>query len=318
MKWVAWRQSRLELIIGLVVLAGLAALLVPIGLQQLSLFKNLGLATMSSNDAAYASLSQQFLDSYPQWINVIVNLSGVLLFIFGALLAVPIILEFEQRTYRLAWTQSITRKRWLLTKLGFALVAAVVISALYIILMTWFLGPLNSLTGEFNNFSQQGIVPVSYTVFGFAVALAAGILSRRSSVGVIVAVVACLVATTIALPVLSHGLPLNYLKPLEEVSAFTLPTPIPGQPGQDITVRIGADLPVGSLVVSNYFIDASGNKVPIMQVRDSSTGSPISQVTEYQPANRYWAFQGIEAFIFFGASIVLLYGSFLVIVRRSR
>ena len=314
MKWLAWRQSRLELIIGLVVLAGLAAVLVPVGLQQLTLFKNLGLATMSSGATTYSTLSQELLDSYPQWLNAVVNLSGVVLFIFGGLLAVPILLEFEQRTYRLAWTQSITRRRWLLTKLGFALLCVTVISALYIILMTWFLGPQNSLTGAFNNFIQQGIVPVSYTVFGFAVALTAGILSRRSSVGVIVAVVACLVAVTTALPVLSHGLPLNYLKPLEEVSAFTPPTPIPGQ---NTLVHIGADLPVGSLAVNHYFKDASGNHIPIVQVINSSSGSPISQVTEYQPANRYWAFQGIEAFIFFGVGIALLCGSFLAIVRRK-
>jgi ABC-type transport system involved in multi-copper enzyme maturation permease subunit len=295
---------------------------VPVGLQQLSLFRNLGLATMSSGAAAYSTLSQQFLDSYPQWLNAVVNLSGVVLFIFGGLLAVPILIEFEQRTYRLAWTQSITRRRWLLTKLGFALLCVIVISALYIVLMTWFLGPQNSLTGAFNNFTQQGIVPMAFAVFVFAVALAVGTWSRRSSVGVIVAVVVCVAAVTTALPVLSHGLPLNYLKPLEEVSPFTLPTPIPGQTGQNITVRIGADLPIGSMVVNNYFIDASGNRIPLTQTINGSTGNIMSQVTsqvtEYQPPGRYWAFQGIEAFIFFGASIVLLCGSYWVIERRMR
>jgi ABC-type transport system involved in multi-copper enzyme maturation permease subunit len=314
MKWAAWRQSRLEFIIGLVFLAGMAALLVPMGLHQLSLFKNLGLANMSPSNPAYASLSEQFLDSYPQWLNQMVTLTGVILYIFGALLAIPIILEFEQRTYRLAWTQSITRKRWLLTKLGFALITALVISGLYTILVTWFLGPQNLITGSFVNFTQQDIVPVSFAVFGFAAALAAGVLGRRSSIGVIVAVVACLVATTIALPVLGRGLPFNYLKPLEEVSVFTVPA---SSSGQDIVVRIGGDLPVGSKVVSHYFIDASGNHVPVMQVINSSPGS-IRQVTEYQPPGRYWIFQGIEAFIFFGASIALLCGSFWVIVHQLR
>jgi hypothetical protein len=188
--------------------------------------------------------------------------------------------------------------------------------------MTWFLGPQNSLTGAFNNFTQQGIVPMAFAVFVFAVALAVGTWSRRSSVGVIVAVVVCVAAVTTALPVLSHGLPLNYLKPLEEVSPFTLPTPIPGQTGQNITVRIGADLPIGSMVVNNYFIDASGNRIPLTQTINGSTGNIMSQVTsqvtEYQPPGRYWAFQGIEAFIFFGASIVLLCGSYWVIERRMR
>ena len=316
MKWVAWRQSRLELIIGLFILAGLAALLVPLGLQQLSLFKSLGLATMSPAAAQYAALSQQFLDSYPQWLSSVVNISGVMLFVFCALLAVPVVLEFEQRTHRLAWTQSITRRRWILTKLGFGLLAAVVFSALYCVLMGWFLGPQNTLTGAFNNFNQDGIVPIAFAVFTFAVALAVGVLSRRSAVGVIAAVVVCVAAVTAALPVLSQGLPLHYLTPLEEVSPFTLPTPSLGQ-NQNITVRVGADLPIGSLVVNNYFIDASGNHVNLIQTINTSPGNIISQVTDYQPPHRYWAFQGVEAVAFFGASIVLLCGSFWVIERRK-
>ena len=154
--------------------------------------------------------------------------------------------------------------------------------------MTWFLGPQNSLTGAFNNFTQQGIVPVAFAVFDFAVALAVGTWSRRSSVGVIVAVVVCVAAVTTALPVLSHGLPLHYLTPLEEVSTFTLPTP---SSGQNITINLGADLPAGSWVVSHYFIDASGNRIPLMQAINSSTGT-IRQVMEYQPAGSLLGISG--------------------------
>lgn len=32
--------------------------------------------------------------------------------VFGILLAAPFVLELEQGTYRLVWTQSITRTRW--------------------------------------------------------------------------------------------------------------------------------------------------------------------------------------------------------------
>ena len=34
------------------------------------------------------------------------------------LLAAPFVIELDSGTYRLYWTQSITRRRWIVTKLG--------------------------------------------------------------------------------------------------------------------------------------------------------------------------------------------------------
>ncbi len=42
----------------------------------------------------------------------------------GVLLAAPFVLDLENGTYRLYWTQSITRRRWIVTKLGVGVAAA--------------------------------------------------------------------------------------------------------------------------------------------------------------------------------------------------
>ena len=68
------------------------------------------------SSAVFAQRFQSLLD-LANWFTLVPGLIGVLL-------AAPFILDLEHGTYRLAWTQSITRRRWLLGKLGLPVVAA--------------------------------------------------------------------------------------------------------------------------------------------------------------------------------------------------
>ena len=126
MIWVAWRQQRTETLIAVAVLALLAVLFVPTGLEMASRYDDDGLAACSaaaSDDAcrqAIQAFSARFdsLMSLLPWLNL---LPGVI----GVALAAPLLLELESGTYRLAWTQSVTRRRWLAVKLGLTTLAAV-------------------------------------------------------------------------------------------------------------------------------------------------------------------------------------------------
>ena len=62
-----------------------------------------------------ASSSREF-----QTVTLLANWFTLIPGLIGVLLAAPFILDLEHGTYRLAWTQSITRGRWLLGKLGAA------------------------------------------------------------------------------------------------------------------------------------------------------------------------------------------------------
>ena len=109
-----------------------------------------------------------------------------------AALAVPLVLgirwgaplvagEFEAGTEDFAWTQEVTRRRWVLTNIGWALLVAAAWGGALAALLTWWRGPANAVYGpvELVYFDIQGVAPVAYAVFAMALGIAAGALFRR-------------------------------------------------------------------------------------------------------------------------------------------
>lgn len=62
--------------------------------------------------------------------------------VIAVIFAAPFVLELERGTYRLAWTQSITRRRWLAAKLTIALGGAGLAAAITAALLTWWRRPI--------------------------------------------------------------------------------------------------------------------------------------------------------------------------------
>src|SRR3954454_22122233 len=158
MIWLAWRQQRTEALIVAAGVALLAALLIPTGIHMANVYDHDGIgACITSNSETCNTLLRAFQDRF-HGITSLFNWLQLLPGILGALLAAPLVLELEQRTYRLAWTQSITRRRWLLTKLALLGAAAIVAAALLTVLLTWWRGPVDEIEGRFseNAFSFEG------------------------------------------------------------------------------------------------------------------------------------------------------------------
>jgi hypothetical protein len=184
MTWVAWRQYRTEALIGLAMLVALAAFLVPTGLDRHAAFQDLGIEACLDSRASHCfSLKDQFANGYSSLTNIVgwFNFAPA---IFGLLLAAPLVTEFEQRTYRLAWTQSVTRGRWIVVKLAAALVGAAVLSIALTALMTWWYTPLDRIDDSdgllARGYNFEGVMPFAYTAFALSLALAAGALTRRT------------------------------------------------------------------------------------------------------------------------------------------
>jgi hypothetical protein len=184
MTWVAWRLQRTETLVVLGILALLAALLVPTGIQMANAYHHDGLAAcVSANpgpgcDNALGDFRFHFqsLLDLANWFTLVPGLMGVLL-------AAPFIFDLEHGTYRLAWTQSITRGRWLLGKLGLAVAAAVVAAGAMILLFTWWRGPSIRIDGRLptGTYDAIGTVAIGYTLFALALALAVGAIWRRAA-----------------------------------------------------------------------------------------------------------------------------------------
>src|SRR5690349_6114387 len=90
--------------------------------------------------------------------------------------------EFEAGTFRLAWTQGVTRTRWLAVKLGLGTVASAAIAGLLSVSVSWWSSRLDQVNADpFGSlrFGVRDLVPVGYAVFAFVLGLTAGLFLRR-------------------------------------------------------------------------------------------------------------------------------------------
>jgi len=143
---VALRQHRIQLSSGAALMIILAVLLVWTGHEMTSYLHSTGLAgCLAAHGGGCDSFSQLFENRYGSllkntaYLNFLPMLVGIF---WGAPLVAR---ELETGTYRLAWTQSITRRRWLTTKLAIFVVATVGIGAIFSLLLSWWFHPFAQL-----------------------------------------------------------------------------------------------------------------------------------------------------------------------------
>ena len=116
-------------------------------------------------------------------IEAIVYVTIVVPLLLGLFWGAPLLAkEFEEGTNGLAWTQGVTRCRWLRSNLTWAILAAAVWGAAVTGVVTWWslaevsLGRSRLGPGPFD---VQGIVPVAYSVFAVVLGISVGSTIRR-------------------------------------------------------------------------------------------------------------------------------------------
>ncbi len=342
MTWLTWRQFRGQ---AAVVYALVGALLLTLAIVQLP-----------DADSASAFMSALGFDG-----------TGTTVYYIGffAVLAVPAIVgvfwgaplvarELETGTHRLVWNQTVTRNRWLATKVAAVGLAAVAGTALLSLLVTWWCGPIDDAlnSGELGAglleqsrmeppvFSARGIAPIGYAAFAFALGVTAGMVIRRT-VPAMAITLAVFVAVQIAVPTLVRP----QLAPLATTTAITAdnlrglmiaevtPDGVPTGPVTDL--HVGLELP-GAWILANETLDAEGRVVDLLpnwviqcgpRSGPGSSGDPTcferlaaegyQQRVTYQPASRYWALQAYELAGFTALALALFGFCFWWIRRLS-
>jgi hypothetical protein len=156
------------------------------------------------------------------------------------------------------------------------------------------------------------VAPVAYSVFAFAVGAAAGVLVRR-----VLPAMAITLAVYLPLRLWVQSLRAHFDTPLQiSYQAFGT-SPRAGLGDWIVQSRIvdGAGRTVSDqTVLTNCGV---GPKVPKHDVLGCLAAHGYHQLDAYQPASRFWAFQGIESAIFLGLAAVLLLLTFYWVTRRS-
>jgi hypothetical protein len=336
--WVVWRQYRAQAGITAALLAAFAALVLVTGVQVASQWHS-ALAACTPAHSCGDLANSLFLGSHAVGFLVIMTLG--LPAVLGILLGAPLLAhEFETGTSQYAWTQSVTRRRWLVAKTGWLLLGAAAVGGIVSALVTWWSGPDNALQADAfkpGRFDIMGIVPVGYAVFAVALGIAAGALLRRTLPAIGITLAGFIAARMVVYVWLrAHFMtPVTTYFPISRAfspagSAWQLTAGYVGANGQPIGVPLSTNGPVIG--------DAGGNPLPVTalpaQCQTAAGNGPFTPATfhavvscaqahgirgyvTYQPASRYWAFQGIETGIFVLLAAALLAVTFAVVIRRD-
>jgi hypothetical protein len=284
MTWVAWRQQRPSTVAALALLAVAGPVLLFSGWQVTSFARDSGLAACAAAGGDCQVLAEAFANRYGPILEPVSLLGALLPVALGVLFGGPLLArEFEQGTHRLAWTQSVTRSRWLTARLAVAGGVLVAVAGVAAGLLTWWWGRFDQLGISNRAALERGsLVPIATAVLAFAVATAAGALTRR----VVPALAAGLVAVLVVAAALSLAAQ-HWLPPRPLSITYPAGTPSPRADLDDQVLssgyrdRTGRDL-------SPQAVDRLCPGTAGQAVDRCLAASGIQRVDRYQPASRAW------------------------------
>jgi len=232
--------------------------------------------------------------------------------------------EFETGTYCLAWTQGVSRVRWLAAKFLVVGVAAMIAGELFSLAAYWWSAPIRKVQGgtALGNIGHTGITPAGYALFGLALGVAAGLFIRHT----LPAMAVTLAVYTAVLIVFPISVRPHLLPPAHTTVAFA-PTGAlinitdNNTPAPDLLLQQAPppDIP-GAWIYSYKVVNQAGQPVDSVPSGVCATGpqAPSSQAcatyltslhlrqnVTYQPASRYWAFEAIETAVYLALSLLL-------------
>lgn len=318
---LAWRQFRVEAGIALVALAVVAVVLGVTGPHLVNVYSH-DPNQVGSTDAALKVAVVALLLVAPAMLGVF----------FGPPLVAR---ELETGTFRLAWTQSVSRSKWLLVKFALVGLAASVMAGGLSLMAAWWANPINLV--DRNRFSPGlfglfGTVPFGYALFAFAVGAVAGVLLQRTLPAMLVTLVAYVAArAAVTYWVRPHfASPLHRSVPLTQAALGFLRTPSGRITMSALPPAMPNAWPLSASIVdkagrapsSQYIrrvcptlLGGPGQSAGGVHTKVAPTGgvqacvahlaARYHAVVAYQPASRYWSFQLYETALFVVAAVAL-------------
>jgi hypothetical protein len=306
--WLLWRQHRIPALVTALLLGAFTIAVVATGVHMAHQYED---AVHGCTAGGTCNLVGDLFKGDGAIVDL-VHLSIVVPALLGILGATLIARETEHSTNVLVWTQSVTRRRWITSKIALALGATLVTSVAVTALVTWWSRSPNSLYGnrfEGAQFDTQAVVPIAFALFAVALGLAAGAWFRRTLPAIAVTVIGFVAVRLLVV---------LYARP------NLLPTRTSSFP-----VSKGGAAPSGSWTVGDHIVDGAGRtlgtRIPIPPSCQGAGPSRITpclsrlgfrDVVTYHPPGQYWQIQWIEAGIFFALAAALV--TFAVVRTRRR
>jgi hypothetical protein len=331
MGWVTWRQHRIPLLGTAVFLGALAVAMWLAGRQLHSAYAAAVAACQAPNSVSCPSATTAF-----DGTNGFLANGGILQAVpvlIGAFAGTPVLArELETGTFRYAWTQGFGRWRWTLAKLVPLAIILAIAAGLFSLLLNWYYQPyfnaanqnlgLEQMTPFYPPlFGLRGVGYAAWTLAAFSIGALAGMLIRR-----VVPAIAATLAAYSALAFATGGfLRQHYLAPVV-TSSLTVPGSgsawvigqwwtkggrfaFAGGPPDRLIRQFCPNGPPGPV--------GPRGKPKLVSLGECLTSHGYTQLTSYQPAGRFWAFQWIEAGWLLALSALLIAVTVWLVRRRA-
>jgi hypothetical protein len=331
MIWLTWRQFRVQAVSAAAILGAFAILLAITGPHLASEYASSGVpGCRGGNCEQLASnfLSQVKTGVYPFVYTL--GLFGIVLVpaIIGIFWGAPLIArELETGTFRLVWTQTVTRNRWLGAKLAVTGLTAVGVTEVLSLIHAWWAAPIDQAArfpnpsnlgvGPFSTltFDAHGITPLGYAAFAFALGVTTGVVFRRTVPAMAVAL-GVFAVVQIAFPL--------WVRPnLFPASHTTVSIASATQNATEASIRVSKntfrvtmdDIPQqpGAWIISSEAVNAAGHPVQTIPAACLNSQNAFNCMADqgygialsYEPTSRYWSMQEAETGIYLGLALAL-------------
>ena len=347
---LALRQFRTQAAVAAAGLAIIAVVAAVTGPHLVHLYDTEVASCASHGDCPSATSAFLATDgSLRSWLGILVIVVPGLMGIFwGAPLVAR---ELEAGTTRLVWTQSVTRTRWLATKVAVVGAASMVVAGLLSLIVTWWASPLDRVNMQvYSTFDERALVPIGYAALAFALGVTAGVVIRRvlpAMATTLVAFVAArlafaqLVRPHLASPAVrdyalspatagygsSNAGPANLIaNPPNIANVWVYSADIVDKSGRAISPQYVAQAcpklnlgpsagnPTGGSGHVRAIVPEGAQQ--LLQQCFAKVGASYHVVTTYQPPNHYWALQWSELAAYLVAALILVGGSTWWVRRR--
>jgi hypothetical protein len=252
---------------------------------------------------------------------------GLVPALVGAFWGAPLIArELETGTHRLAWNQSVPRRRWLAVKLTVLGLASMVIAGTLCALLTWAAAPVDQVTGDRFSailFGARGIAPIGYATFGFTFGAVTGLLVRRTLPAMALVFLA-VIAVQLAVPNLlrPHFMPAERVTAPMSADAINQARMLGSITGGPVVG--GIEIPDAWVTDTSKLLTPDGRQLSDAAFDECFSNAPKTGATgtfgdtavclgkldlrvdmAYQPNRRFWPFQWIELTLYLGISALL-------------
>jgi len=296
MIWVTWRQHRAQAIVCLALICALALIAIPLGLAMRTTYSNDGLPAClaRSGGAGCPAAITSFVNRFGQGVGTLISLPLVAIPVFlGIVVGAPLLgRELERGTWRMAWTQTVPRTRWLITKLGLVTGGLLVFGVAVTSITTWYHEPLDRVTSRLQPIGSyaEGLTFTASLLCAFGLAVLAGLLLRNTIGAMVAAYIAWEIPSAAVL--LLNG-------PIHFPPASTMRIPCrAGCPG----ARIGSVPPVtGHLGDFVLGVTRSGGEL----------------VVSYLPTSRFWTVQLIGGGLYLAIAAATLGTAIWLLHQRT-